>query len=83
MRTILLAALALVALPLTGSTARAAPWCAHYGTGLGTNCGFYTIEQCHAALAGAGKDIARRTSSKSPHILHIPPRVLLRLVQSR
>ena len=55
MRTILLAALALVALPLTGSTARAAPWCAHYGTGLGTNCGFYTIEQCQAALAGAGK----------------------------
>ena len=55
MRTILLAALGLAALPLTVSDARAAPWCAHYGTGLGTNCGFYTIEQCHAALAGAGK----------------------------
>lgn len=54
MRTILLAALALVALPLTGSTARAAPWCAHYGTGLGTNCGFYTIEQCRAAISGVG-----------------------------
>ena len=55
MRTILLAALGLAALPLTVSDARAAPWCAHYGTGLGTNCGFYTIEQCQAALAGAGK----------------------------
>ena len=55
MRTIPLVALALAALSLTGSDAHAAPWCAHYGTGLGTNCGFYTIEQCNAALAGAGK----------------------------
>jgi Protein of unknown function (DUF3551) len=55
MRTILLAAVAAAALPLTATEARTAPWCAHYGTGLGTNCGFYSIEQCHAALAGVGK----------------------------
>ena len=55
MRTIFLAALAAAALPLTGTDARAAPWCAHYGTDAGTNCGFYTIEQCRAALAGTGK----------------------------
>ena len=54
MRTIFLAALAVAALPLTGTDARAAPWCAHYGTDGGTNCGFYTIEQCRAALSGTG-----------------------------
>ena len=45
MRAIFLTALAVAALPLTGTDARAAPWCAYYGTGSGTNCGFYTIEQ--------------------------------------
>jgi len=55
MRTIFLAALAAAALPLTGTDARAAPWCAHYGTGSGTNCGFYSIEQCRAALSGVGR----------------------------
>jgi hypothetical protein len=55
MRTIFLAALTAAALPLTGTDARAAPWCAHYGTGSGTNCGFYTIEQCRAALSGVGR----------------------------
>ena len=55
MRTILLGTMPAAALPLTSTGARAAPWCAHYGTDSGTNCGFYTIEQCHAALAGAGK----------------------------
>jgi hypothetical protein len=54
MRTIFLTALAVAALPLTGTDARAAPWCAHYGTGSGTNCGFYTIEQCRAAVSGVG-----------------------------
>ena len=53
MRTIFLVALAVAALPLTGTDARAAPWCAHYGTDNGTNCGFYTIEQCRAGT-GAG-----------------------------
>jgi hypothetical protein len=55
MRKTLLAALAVAALPWTANDARAAPWCAHYGTDMGTNCGFYTIEQCRAALGGVGK----------------------------
>ena len=60
MRTIPLAALVIAALPLTGTDARAAPWCAHYGTDSGTNCGFYTIEQCRAALGGVGKGYCAR-----------------------
>ena len=55
MRAIFLAAVAVAALPLTGTDARAAPWCAHYGTDNGTNCGFYTIEQCRAALSAVGR----------------------------
>lgn len=55
MRTIFLIALAGTALSLAGTDARAAPWCANYSPDNGTNCGFYTIEQCQAALAGAGK----------------------------
>jgi Protein of unknown function (DUF3551) len=54
MRKTLLAALAVAALPWTANDARAAPWCAHYGTDMGTNCGFYTIERCRAALGGVG-----------------------------
>jgi Protein of unknown function (DUF3551) len=30
-------------------------WCAHYGNkGGGTNCGFYSFEQCQAARSGNG-----------------------------
>ena len=30
-------------------------WCAHYGTkGGGTNCGFYSFQQCEAARSGNG-----------------------------
>jgi hypothetical protein len=60
MRTIFLAVVALAALPLTGTDARAAPWCAHYGTDAGTNCGFYTIEQCLTALSGVGRGYCAR-----------------------
>ena len=83
MRTILLAAIAAAALPLTSTGARAAPWCAHYGTDSGTNCGSTRSSNAKPPLPGLERDIARRTSSKPPHVLHIPPRVLLRLVQSR
>jgi len=36
---------------LSSAEARAdGPWCARYGTGLeGSNCGFYSFEQCQAA----------------------------------
>jgi hypothetical protein len=53
-RTIFLIALAGTALALTGTDARAAPWCANYSPDNGTNCGFYTIEQCRAAISGVG-----------------------------
>ncbi len=46
-----LAALTLVC--ATGNYADAAPWCAFYQDS-GTNCGFYTLQQCHAALSGNG-----------------------------
>ena len=37
---------------LSSAEARAdGPWCARYGTGLeGINCGFYSFEQCQAAI---------------------------------
>jgi Protein of unknown function (DUF3551) len=51
-RTIIFITLA--TLSLTGTAAHAAPWCANYSPDNGTNCGFYTIEQCRAAVAGVG-----------------------------
>ena len=49
-------ATALAALTLvfaTGKYADAAAWCAHYQDS-GTNCGFYTLQQCQAAISGVG-----------------------------
>jgi hypothetical protein len=37
-----------------GTCADAAAWCAYYSDNAGTNCGFYTIEQCQAAVSGVG-----------------------------
>lgn len=34
--------------------AHAAPWCANYVAGLGTNCGFYSYEQCRDTVRGIG-----------------------------
>jgi Protein of unknown function (DUF3551) len=53
-RTIFLIALVGTALSYAGTEARAAPWCANYSPDNGTNCGFYTIEQCRAAISGVG-----------------------------
>jgi hypothetical protein len=58
MRKIALALTALAtlaALPLTTVAARAdGPWCAdYYGKG-GTNCGFYTFQQCRDTVSGVG-----------------------------
>jgi hypothetical protein len=56
MRTIGVGAVLLATILL--SPAKAAPWCASYGGGNngggGTNCGFYTFEQCLAAKSGNG-----------------------------
>ena len=35
------------------AVAKGPPWCAAYSSG-GTNCGFYTFDQCLSALAGVG-----------------------------
>jgi hypothetical protein len=40
---------------LGDDAAYAAPWCAQYGGGGGgTNCGFYSFQQCMAAISGNG-----------------------------
>jgi hypothetical protein len=36
------------------SDADAAAWCAYYTENTGTNCGFYTLQQCQAATSGVG-----------------------------
>ena len=36
-----------------GKGAQAAPWCAHYSTGL-NDCTFQTLRQCKAAVFGVG-----------------------------
>ncbi len=54
MRTIVLLAAALAALPLTSIRVHAdGAWCARDTRG-GTNCGFYTYAQCQANIRGIG-----------------------------
>jgi hypothetical protein len=58
----------LVALILGTAAASAAPWCAQYGggRGAGTNCGFYTWDQCMAAISGNG-GFCRRNAFEDPY----------------
>jgi uncharacterized protein DUF3551 len=57
MRAILIAAAvagtAAVLIP-TGAQAQYSAWCSEYTRGGGTNCGFYTFEQCLANISGIG-----------------------------
>ena len=53
MHTIAEVSIMFAALLLCTNGADAAPWCADYGFG-GTNCGFYSFEQCQAARSGNG-----------------------------
>jgi Protein of unknown function (DUF3551) len=54
MRMLALSALAaLIPVFAAGTCANAAAWCAFYQDSI-TNCGFYTIEQCQAAVSGLG-----------------------------
>jgi len=57
--------LAIVSLSSFGAHAEyvGGPWCAHYGgrAGGATNCGFYSWDQCMAALSGNGGMCARNT----------------------
>jgi len=64
MRKIAIISITLAALALSGFPARAqyvgGSWCLRYGTGHGgANCGFYSFEQCMAALSGNGGHCAR------------------------
>ena len=60
--TKVMAALVVVLVILTQTPATALPcdntrWCADYSAGMGgggTNCGFFTIEQCRATVSGIG-----------------------------
>ncbi len=54
MRAIPLLAITFAALSLSTIGARAdGTWCAHYGVPH-TNCGFYSFQQCMAAISGNG-----------------------------
>jgi len=66
MRAIILFVAVLAALPLTSGYARAdGPWCSYYTNGGGTNCGFYTYEQCMANVSGIGGYCQRNLSYPS------------------
>ena len=54
MRTIPLVAVTFAALFVSTMGAHAAPWCADYSGKGGTNCGFYSFQQCQAAVSGRG-----------------------------
>jgi hypothetical protein len=56
MRTISFVVITFAALSLSTIGARAdGTWCAQYGgSNGGTNCGFYSFEQCEAARSGNG-----------------------------
>jgi hypothetical protein len=53
MRTIAVTAILFAALSLCSNGAQAAPWCAHYNTGL-NECNFHSFRQCMVALSGNG-----------------------------
>jgi hypothetical protein len=51
-----------------GTSARAQnyPWCSNFADGAGTNCGFPTLEQCQATIAGSGGYCDQNTLYKTP-----------------
>jgi hypothetical protein len=66
MRAIRVVAITFAALFLSTIGAHAdGTWCANYGGGNGTNCGFYSFEQCQAALSGNGGFCMRNPFSPS------------------
>jgi hypothetical protein len=56
MRTIPLVTITFTALSLSTIGAHAAPWCSDYSGrgGGGSNCGFYSFDQCLANVRGIG-----------------------------
>ena len=53
MRIAAVAATLFAALSLCSNGAQAAPWCAHFNTGL-NDCNFYSWRQCMTAVSGVG-----------------------------
>jgi hypothetical protein len=53
MRTAAVTAILFAALSLFSNGVQAAPWCAHFNTGLNA-CSFYSFEQCMTAVWGVG-----------------------------
>ncbi len=68
MRTLAMASVMLAAFVLGSGTASAAPWCTEYGGGKGggTNCGFYSYQQCMANAWGNG-GFCRRNAFEDPY----------------
>jgi hypothetical protein len=57
MRSLSIASILFAFLLLSSEAATAALWCADYGGGRGgggTNCGFYSFDQCMATVRGIG-----------------------------
>ena len=67
MRTFAIASILLGTFVLGTGTAGAAPWCTEYGgSGRGgSNCGFYSFEQCMANAWGNG-GFCRRNAFEDP-----------------
>jgi hypothetical protein len=53
MRTIMASVIWFATLSVCTCGAQAAPWCAHFNTGLNA-CSFYSFQQCMAVLSGNG-----------------------------
>jgi len=79
MRSILVLGFSVLALVAGGGASRAEityPWCAQYGTGMdggGRNCGFWTYQQCQAALSGNGGYCVANEMYRGPQPGMIPP----------
>jgi hypothetical protein len=55
MRAITVVAITCAVLSLSTAGARAdGTWCANYSNQSGSNCGFYSFEQCRATVSGIG-----------------------------
>ena len=67
MRAIPITAIMFAAALLSSTGARAdGTWCANYGGGAsGSNCGFYSFEQCQATVSGIGGVCIRNPFSSS------------------
>jgi Protein of unknown function (DUF3551) len=66
---VLTAVVTLVALDAAAPARAQGAWCAYYsGTHGGTNCGFYTLQQCREAVSGVGG-----VCSPSPYVTVVDP----------